>query len=224
VSDPRLVFLVRHGRSDESSRAITETVRGPQWDPPLDATGRRQAELLARRLAMLSPQPAAVYSSSMRRARQTIAPYASRAGIEVAFEDDLMEANVGAWEAMSFEEIVASDEQILHRLRDQQAIWRHAPGAERPKAFRARVVEAVERILRSHPAGNAVVMAHGGVINAYVGHVLGLDQEMFFLPENTSLNSLLVDGTRRRVRFLNDDRHLIQPEMFAPPDSPGGAP
>jgi broad specificity phosphatase PhoE len=218
VTDPRLLFLIRHGRSDESSRAISETVRGPQWDPPLDSRGREQAALLARRLALLDPQPVAVYSSTLLRARQTIAPYASRSGMDVQFDDDLMEANVGAWEAMSFEEIVASDEQILHRLRDQEAIWRHAPGAERPEALRERVVEATERILRNHPSGNVVVMAHGGVINAYVGHVLGLDQEMFYLPENTSLNSLLIDGARRRVRFLNDDRHLIQPGMFAPTD------
>ena len=54
------------------------------------------------------------------------------------------------------------------------------------------------------------------MINAYVGEVLGLEQEMFFLPENTSLNSIVVDGDRRGVRFLNDDRHLAQPHLFEP--------
>ena len=219
MTDPRLLFLVRHGRSDQTSRAVTETPRGPQWDPPLDDVGRRQAELLARRLLLMSPQPAVVYSSTMRRARQTVAPYASRTGVEVRFDDALIEANVGAWEALSFEEIVASDEEILHRFRDQDAVWRYAPRAEGIEALRLRVHDAIEGILERHRAGNVVVVAHGGVINAYVGEVLGLDQEMFFLPENTSLNSLVVEGRRRRVRFLNDDRHLVQPEHFAPEDA-----
>jgi len=41
---------------------------------------------------------------------------------------------------------------------------------------------------------------------------------MFFLPENTSLNSVELDGGHRRVRFLNDDRHLVEPGLFEPPD------
>jgi probable phosphoglycerate mutase len=59
-----------------------------------------------------------------------------------------------------------------------------------------------------------LIFAHGGVINAYVGELLGLRQEMFFLPENTSLNSVDVDGEKRTVRFLNDVLHLTDPLFF----------
>jgi 2,3-bisphosphoglycerate-dependent phosphoglycerate mutase len=216
MSVPRLLFLVRHGRSDEAANDVVETPRGPQWDPPLDEIGRRQAELLTRRLMLMDPRPAVVYSSTMRRARQTITPYAERSGQDVGYDDDLIEANIGAWESKPFEEIIASDEQMLHRFRNQDAIWRHAPGAESLEGLRRRVRAAVEGILGRHRRGNVIIVAHGGVINAYVGEVLGLEQEMFFLPENTSLNSIVVDGDRRGVRFLNDDRHLAQPELFEP--------
>ncbi len=214
MTGPRLLFLIRHGRSDDTAHDVVETPRGPQWDPPLDEVGRRQAELLARRLLLMDPGPAIVYSSTMRRARQTISPYAERSGQDVRYDDDLIEANIGAWESKPFEEIIASDEQMLHRFRDQDAIWRHAPGAEPLEGLRRRVRLAVERILDRHREGNVLVVAHGGVINAFVGEVLGLEQEMFFLPENTSLNSIVVDGQRRGVRFLNDDRHLAQPHLF----------
>jgi 2,3-bisphosphoglycerate-dependent phosphoglycerate mutase len=214
MSVPRLLFLVRHGRSDEAADDVVETPRGPQWDPPLDEIGRRQAELLTHRLMLMDPRPAVVYSSTMRRARQTITPYAERSGQDVRYEDDLIEANIGAWESKPFEEIIASDEQMLHRFRNQDAIWRHAPGAESLEGLRRRVWGAVEGILGRHRGGNVIIVAHGGVINAYVGEVLGLEQEMFFLPENTSLNSIVVDGDRRGVRFLNDDRHLTQPHLF----------
>jgi broad specificity phosphatase PhoE len=216
MSAPRLLFLIRHGRSDDTADDVVETPRGPQWDPPLDEVGRRQAELLARRLLLMDPRPAVVYSSTMRRARETIAPYAERSGQDVRYDDDLIEANIGAWESKPFEEIIASDEQMLHRFRNQDAIWRHAPGAEALEGLRRRVRGAVEGILGRHGEGNILIVAHGGVINAFVGEVLGLEQEMFFLPENTSLNSIVVDDDRRAVRFLNDDRHLAQPHLFEP--------
>lgn len=216
MSAPRLLFLIRHGRSDDAADDVVETPRGPQWDPPLDEVGRRQAELLTRRLLLMDPRPAVVYSSTMRRARQTITAFAERSGHDVQYDDDLIEANIGAWESKPFEEIIASDEQMLHRFRNQDAIWRHAPGAESLEGLRQRVRSAVEGILGRHRRGNVIIVAHGGVINAYVGEVLGLEQEMFFLPENTSLNSIVVDGDRRAVRFLNDDRHLAQPHLFEP--------
>ena len=214
MSTPRLLFLVRHGRSDERAEDVVDTPRGPQWDPPLDEVGRRQAELLTRRLLLMDPRPAVVYSSTMRRARETIAPFAERSGQDVRYDDDLIEANIGAWESKPFEEIIASDEQMLHRFRNQDAIWRHAPGAEALEGLRLRVRGAVEGILGRHREGNILIVAHGGVINAFVGEVLGLEQEMFFLPENTSLNSIVIDDDRRAVRFLNDDRHLVQPHLF----------
>jgi probable phosphoglycerate mutase len=210
-----MLFLIRHGRSDQSSNDLAPTPRGPQWDPPLDALGREQAELLARRL-LLMDRPAAVYCSPLRRARDTIAPYAERAGIEVGFDDDLMEAHVGDWENKTFEEILASDDEMLHRFRNQEAIWHRAPGGETLAGLRDRVHRVIEGILARHPEGNLLVVAHGGVVNAYVAPILGLHQEMFFLPENTSLNSIEVDGPDRRVRFLNDVRHLTDPKLFLP--------
>jgi len=214
MSDPRLLFLIRHGRSDQKQIVLTDTPRGPQWDPPLDETGHRQSELLARRLALMDPQPVAVYCSTMRRTRETVAPFVEATGISVTYVPDLIEAHVGDWEAKSFEEILETDDRMLHRYRNQEAIWEFGPGAESTEALRLRVKGAIEQIVANHPIGNIAVVAHGGVINAYVASLLGLPQAMFFLPENTSLNTIELDGDERRVRFLNDDRHLVTPDLF----------
>ncbi len=87
-------------------------------------------------------------------------------------------------------------------------------GSEDLEAFRARVLAGVERALSEHPRGNVYVFCHGGVVNAYVAPLLRLEQEMFFLPENTSISVIGVDGDRREVRFLNDVRHLTEPQLF----------
>jgi probable phosphoglycerate mutase len=214
MSAHRLLYLIRHGRADYASKEFSRTPRGLTYDPPLDETGREQAQLLARRLVLLDPQPAVVACSPLRRARETVAPYAERAGIEVVVDDDLAEAFIGEWEHLSFEELLATDEEIVERLRNQQAIWQHAPGGERLPEFRERVGRAVDRAIEAGADGDVLVVAHGVVINAFVGPLLGVDHEMFFLPENTSVNSVIVEAGRRRVRFLNDVLHLSDPHLF----------
>ena len=210
----RILYLVRHGESDFDSTRTTPGPRGEQWDPPLGERGREQAAHLAARLRAM-PAPAAVASSPLRRARETASAYAEPAGFEVLVDADLAEAHLGEWEGKSFEEILSTDEQMLHRVRNQEPIWRHAPGVEDLGPFRERVRGAVERILSAHPGGNVLVVCHGGVINPYVAPLLGVDHEMFFVPENTSLNSVVADGDLRRVRFLNDALHLTDPHLFA---------
>jgi broad specificity phosphatase PhoE len=213
VSDARVLYLVRHGRSDFSSNDMIPTPRGYQFDPPLSEVGRQQAAQLAKRLLLLHPQPTAVYCSPLRRCRETVAPYAEASGAEIRFDEDLVEAHIGEWENKPFEEIL-EDERMLTRLRNQEPIWSHAPGAEDPVSFRERIRGAIDRILDEHPVGNVLVVCHGGVINAYLGPILGIEHEMFFLPENTSVNSVEVDGERRSVRFLNDVVHLTDPHLL----------
>ena len=210
----RVLYLIRHGRSDFDSSTMAATARGDQWDPPLSEEGRRQAALLADRLQLMDLTTAAVYCSPLRRTRETVAPYADATGADVVFDDELIEAHIGGWEGLPFEEIVAGDAELVRRIRNQQAIWSRAPGGESEGDFRGRVVRAVETIVGEHPDRDVVVVAHGGVINAYCGEVLGLPSAMFFLPENTSINSVVLDGDRRTVRFLNDIAHLTDPELF----------
>jgi broad specificity phosphatase PhoE len=212
---PRMLFLIRHGRSDLDSGDMKVTVRGRQWDPPLGEEGRLQAELLGRRLAMMPP--AAVYCSTFQRARETIAPYVSRTGCDVTYLEELGEAFIGAWEGMSFEEIVKDDEEMLPLFRNQEAMWRRAPGAEPLPRLQERATTAIEAALAQNPQGDVIVVAHGGIINAYIAPILGLHElEMFFLPDNTSINTVVVEGDRRSVRFLSDVRHLHEPHFFDP--------
>ena len=211
----RLLYLIRHGRADFAWTGNPfESPRGPHWDPPLSDEGREQADLLARRLLTMDLDPFVVYSSPLRRASETARAFADRADVSISFEDDLAEAHIGAWEGVPFEEIIASDPELLDHLTHQRPIWRHGPGAEVADRFRRRVGDAIEIVLARHPDDNVVCFVHGGVINAYCAQVLDLPQEMFFLPENTSVNSVEISGSSRRVRFLNDVLHLTDPDFF----------
>jgi probable phosphoglycerate mutase len=158
--------------------------------------------------------PFVVYSSPLRRATETAEAFAHAAGTDISFDDELVEAHIGGWEGKPFEEIIESDPEVMQHLRHQRAIWHRAPDAEGADRFRKRIHDAVEGLLRAHPDENLLLFVHGGVINAYAGEILGLGQEMFFLPENTSLNSIDVEDETRSVRFLNDVLHLTDPHFF----------
>jgi len=61
------IYVCRHGRAEANASGL---LLG-RADPPLDAVGRQQAEAIA---AVL-PAEAAVYSSPLRRCRETAAAY-----------------------------------------------------------------------------------------------------------------------------------------------------
>src|SRR5438874_13044554 len=91
-----LVLLVRHGVTPTTGRMLPGRRRGLH----LSDEGRRQAEALARRLAAV-PKIAAIYSSPLERARETVAPLAKARGLAVRIERDLLESDVGAWTGLS---------------------------------------------------------------------------------------------------------------------------
>jgi len=214
MSAERRLYLIRHGKADARSSAHAQTGRGLAADPPLDATGLEQAEVLANRLRKM-PAPAAIACSTLTRARQTIEPYLDATGATAVFRDDLAEWHGGEWEFKEFEELLGEHPEIPTRILFQDPLFFLAPGGETFASFQSRVVSAVEELLITHAGGDLWVVCHGGVINAYLGHVLGMsEQEMFFLPPNASLNTVKVDGDRRTLWFLADDTHWTEPGLF----------
>ena len=95
--------------------------------------------------------------------------------MDVTFDDDLAEAYMGDWEGKRFEDILAADEEMLHRIRNQEPIWRHAPSVEELDAFRARVRDAVERAFSPRQEVNVLIVCHCAVINAYVAPLVLVD-------------------------------------------------
>jgi probable phosphoglycerate mutase len=206
--------MIRHGKADHRSTRHTDTSRGPTSDPPLDEVGRAQALALTRRL-LLMPPPAAIYCSTLTRARETIQPFLDATVRTAIYRDDLVEWHAGDWELKEFEELLTEHPEMPSRILLQDPVFVLAPNAEPVPAFRARVVAAVEEAIDLHPDGDVWIVCHGGVINAYVGAVLGVEeQEMFFLPANTSINTVKVDGDHRTMWFLGDDTHYTSPELF----------
>ena len=185
------LLLIRHAlpvRIDEGS------VSGPA-DPHLAPVGVAQANALAEWLA--GEQIDAVWSSPMRRARETAAPVAALLGLPITVDDGLAEYDRDSASYIPIEELKAANDPR----------WSEVP--EQPEHFRAEVVAAIERIITAHPGQRVAVVCHGGVVNAYAGHVLGIQDPLFFLPSYTSITRVLAASSgERSIASLNESAHL----------------
>jgi len=185
------LFLIRHAlpvRVDEG------TTDGPA-DPELAPLGHRQAQALADWLA--DDQLDAIWSSPMRRARETAAPLVVGTGLTLVIDDDLAEFDRDAGSYIPIEELKAANDPR----------WMEVP--EQPEHFRAMVVAAIERIVAAHPGQRVAVVCHGGVVNAYAGHVLQIEDPLFFLPTYTSISRVFAASTgQRSIGSLNETGHL----------------
>ena len=72
--------------------------------------------------------------------------------------------------------------------------------------MRDRVLAAVDRMSAAHDDGDALIIAHGGVISVYACHVLGcsFNQLWRLRVDNCSLTVVRPP----RIVMLNDTRHL----------------
>jgi probable phosphoglycerate mutase len=139
----------------------------------------------------------ALWCSPMRRALETAGPVAERLGLAPTVDVGLSEYDRDATEYIPVEELKAAGDPR----------WTEVP--ERPEHFVGVVVEAVERIVAAHPGQRVAVVCHGGVINAYTGHVLGVDEPLFFLPQYTSISRILAASSgERSIQSLNEAAHL----------------
>ena len=196
----RVLHLARHGQSESNA---VRRFQGAQ-DIPLSALGRRQAMALG--AAWKGGRLGHVYASPLERARETARAVASGLGLTVTLVDDLRELSLGEWEGRTVDEIRAlpGDPYSLW-VRDPVACC--PPGGEPLPDVQARVLRAIGDIAAAHPDGDDVlVVAHGGVISAYLAHYLGLPLSSIW--RLTLSNGSLSRVAPPRVLSVNDTAHL----------------
>ncbi|MEX2627002.1 MAG: histidine phosphatase family protein [Ilumatobacteraceae bacterium] len=191
------LMLIRHALPVR--RELTE---GPA-DPALSEAGEAQADHLA---AYLATEPIdAVYTSPLRRAIETAAPLGRVHGLQPIEVPDVAEWDRHATEYVPVEELKANDDPRWRALL--QGEW---DADESRDDFRARVVAAIEAIVERHRGDHVAVVCHGGVINTYLAHVLGIDDDVgFFYPNYTSIHRVAAASSgERSIVTINETSHL----------------
>jgi probable phosphoglycerate mutase len=192
------LLLVRHALPIRR-----ELVDGPA-DPELSADGRAQAELLASYLS--SEHLDAIYASPLRRAYETAEAMAKHHDLEVQLSDGIAEFDRLSPDYIPTEELKAANDPRYHTIISGE--W--STDDESADEFRSRVVGTIEELIDTHPGQRIAVVCHGGVINGYLCHVLGLSNPKgFFYPNYTSINRVAAArGGIRSVVTINETSHL----------------
>ena len=191
------LLLVRHGLP-----LRIENSDGTAADPPLSDEGHDQAQRVARWLDGEGIQ--ALYASPLRRAYQTAQPLAKTTGLEVQIEPGVVEFDPDAPSYIPMEELKAND-----RERWLELVQGGFYAALDIEAFRRGVIDALERVIAENPRRRVAVFCHGGVINSWASHVLGIESPLFFQPTYTSVSRFLAARSgERSVQSLNEAAHL----------------
>lgn len=212
LEDVTEVLLIRHGQQAFNFAGPV----GESVDPPLSDRGLMQAEALGQ---WLSTRPiAAIYASPLRRAFQTATAVAKGQGCpteSITVMADLREVEI--FRDIPQDRPVADyfGRDLLAGMRRRMMVeksWDVYPASEPSLEFRRRAINAVEAVIARHAGERVAVVCHGGVINAYIGHVIGSKYDMFFRPAHTSISVVAAAEDRRALHALNDLRHLETPE------------
>jgi broad specificity phosphatase PhoE len=205
VPDLTEVLLIRHSQQEMDFAGPV----GLTIDPPLSERGLQQAEALG--AALSTRHIDAIYASNLRRAQQTAAPIGRHQEKPVTIVEDLREVEI--FRDIPAEKTAAEfmGREIMLGIRERMLVeksWDVYPHSEGSLEFRRRSINAVEGIIALHPGERVAVVCHGGVINAYVGHVIASRYDMFFRPAHTSISVVAAGHGRRALHLLNDVRHL----------------
>jgi len=146
----RPFYYLRHGETEANA---SRTIAG-SLDVDLTPLGREQALLAARALA--GEPITAVYSSPLRRARETAEPVAAALGLPVTVIEDIAERNWGELEG---------------KPRDTRIRGKRPPGSESVQDFSARVLGGLATI----DTGVPLIVAHSGVFRVLC-HTLAIVQ------------------------------------------------
>ena len=202
VNGTELTF-VRHG---ETVWNLEGRMQG-HMDSALSELGLAQARAVAEALA---GQPFdAIYSSDLGRARRTADISAERIGLEVRADAGLRERNLGLFQGLTGAECGERHPEEYARFRSGDPDY-VIPGGESVRQRIDRAVACGDEIARRHPGGRIVLVAHGGVLDAFFRHTLGLDiaAPRRYSLYNAAINVFFVADGQWRLDTWGQTSHL----------------
>jgi broad specificity phosphatase PhoE len=198
------LFLVRHGET-ESNRVGLALGRA---DVPLNERGLWQAKMLAN--ALVGEPFTAVYTSPLRRARQTAEAIAERHGLTPVVEPGLIEMDIGELDGLTFAEIRERHPGLLEKWASPEGQATAIFGSESLADVRDRAWRRLESLARRHADETVCAVTHNFVILSVLTRALGMELPHFRRLRHAvaAVSVLEFRGDRVRVLRMNDSCHL----------------
>ena len=203
------IILARHGETEWN---VAEVFRG-RIDIDLSETGVKQAKLLAEYLGTSKIE--AVYSSILKRARNTAEIIARPHEIKVNADPDLIDFDFGRWQGLSHEEIKEKYKDLYTKWithPEQVSI----PGGESLEDVSRRVIRFKNKIIAGHH-GTILIVGHRVVNKVMLCTMLGLDNSHFWkIRQDTCGISILTYQDEQFILTRHNDTSFLKPVVRAP--------
>lgn len=148
-----IFFLVRHGEGEQNVLRILNSLSEGERFGLTDA-GRAQVAATAKELA--DENVDVMYSSPIRRTRETSEIISIATGVEIRFDERLRETDFGVWSGRSADDFWKKYPDPMSRLDG------HAEdGLEGFRAMRMRLAEFLREVLVEHAGERIVLVSHG---------------------------------------------------------------
>ncbi|HJM00195.1 MAG: histidine phosphatase family protein [Acidimicrobiales bacterium] len=194
------LIFVRHGRPQQ-----VQNSDGTPADPPLAEIGKEQALAVASWLGEETIDH--IYTSPMRRARETSQPLEKRLGLTAIVRDDISEFDKDSSSYVPMEVLKETNRKAWERM----ASGAMSTSPETLSSWYTNTVTQLEEIVQVHGGQRVAVVCHGGVINAYLARCLEFDIQDFmkFDVDYTSVTRVLASGAgHRSVKSINETAHF----------------
>ncbi|MCU0514932.1 MAG: MSMEG_4193 family putative phosphomutase [Anaerolineae bacterium] len=198
------LLLIRHAVND-----YVKTGKLAGWLPGvhLNAEGQAQAQALGQRLAHAPLRH--IYASPLERTMETAAAIqVHHPALTVQPLAEIGEVRYGDWEGMSL--------SVLRGRKMWQVIQEYPSRAEFPngetlRGAQTRMIDALEKLVSTHPGEMLAVVSHADMIKMAVAHYLGTHLDNFQRIEiaPASVTTLILGHSRPYVATVNDMAHVL---------------
>lgn len=199
---PTTVLFIRHGENDWTE---TNKLAGRSPAVHLNEYGRQQAEALGQRLADAPIK--ALYVSPLERTMETAAEIAQHHdGLEITPYPGILEVDYGEWQGA---EIKKLSEDEMWPVIQRYPTGARFPGGETMFQMQARMVQAINDLVQTHPGETIAVVGHADLIKSAVAHYLGVHFDLFqrITVSTASVTGVSFETLGPRVLMVNDTSH-----------------
>ncbi len=197
------LYLIRHGETNANVAGLWQG----STDSPLNERGLAQARALAQRIAREHLPISVIYSSPLRRARQTAELVAEAlGGVPIILDAGLAEYHLGEWEGLSYDQL-RHEKRLWERMADDPDFA--PPGGESPRQFAMRLLQSFTKIIQQHPGETVAIVGHGGALATTLSLLIDKRGDVWrrYQMLNASLSKLVFDPDPQ-LEFFSDISHL----------------
>lgn len=175
------LIVVRHGQTDANANKL---LQGSRLNESLNKVGLQQIKELVSLLG--DERINAIYSSELKRARETAEVIAKKFKLEIIFTDLLNEKDFGSLTGKTWDQIhIEYQNGKLKEIDRSHAYDYRAHGGESVDQVRKRIGVFLDQVKKNHSNQTVIAVTHSGIVKL-LHHTLEVEQPPHI--ENASIH------------------------------------